>query len=309
MKVTRISKLPIKANRIQRSVCVGVFDGLHLGHQQLVAKTLTRAKKAQLTSAMFTFDPSPKNFLLNKNFPYLLSLKSKIRIAKELGLDEIIILDFNKKIADLSPDHFIEKIIKPLNIRSIIVGYDFSYGNKGIGKASTLLKLNSKDFKVDVIKEIVYKKEKISSTRVHQALASGSVKLARLLLSRHYTLEGVVIRGKGNGKKIGFPTANLDIGDYALPKSGVYAVKVGYKQKSYLGMANIGTHPTIMNLSKPLLEVNIFEFNKDIYGEELSIEFVDYIRDEQKFPSVQALIKQLNKDKINISRLLKRISK
>jgi riboflavin kinase/FMN adenylyltransferase len=309
MKITHISKLPIKANRVKRSVCVGVFDGLHLGHQQLVAKTLARAKQGKLTSAMFTFEPSPKNFLLNKNFPYLLSLKTKIRLAKELGLDEIIILDFNKKIADLSPDQFIEKIIKPLNIKNIVVGYDFSYGKKGEGKASTLSKLNSKDFIVDVIGEIDYKKEKISSTRIHKALASGSVKLASILLSRYYALEGVVIRGKGNGKKIGFPTANLDIGDYALPKSGVYAVKVSYKKKQYLGMANIGTHPTIMNLSKPLLEVNIFNFSKDIYGEELKIEFVDYIRDEQKFPSIQALIKQLNKDKIKISRLLKRISK
>ena len=309
MKVTHISKLPIKANRVQRSVCVGVFDGLHLGHQQLVDKTLARAKTGKFTSAMFTFEPSPKNFLLNKNFPYLLSLNSKIRIAKELGLDEIIILAFNKKIADLSPDQFIEKVIKPLNIKNIVVGYDFSYGKKGEGKASTLLKLSSKEFKVDVISEIDYKREKISSTRIHQALASGAVKLASILLGRNYTLEGVVIRGKGNGKKIGFPTANLDIGDYALPKSGVYAVKVWYKQKPYLGMANIGTHPTIMNLAKPLLEVNIFEFSKDIYGEELTIEFVEYIRDEQKFPSVEALIKQLNQDKIKISRLLKRISK
>jgi riboflavin kinase/FMN adenylyltransferase len=309
MKITRISKLPIIANRIQRSVCVGVFDGLHKGHQQLVSKTLARAKTNKLTSALFTFEPSPKNFLLNKNFPYLLSLKSKIRIAKELGLDEIIILDFNKKIADLSPDQFIEKIIKPLNIKNLIVGYDFSYGKKGEGKAATLLKLNSNVFKVDVIDVIDYKKEKISSTRIHQALASGSVKLASVLLSRNYSLEGVVVRGKGNGKKIGFPTANLDIGDYALPKSGVYAVKIWYKQKPFLGMANIGTHPTIMNLAKPLLEVNIFNFNKDIYGEELTVEFVDYIRDEQKFPSVQALIKQLNQDKINISRLLKRIIK
>jgi riboflavin kinase/FMN adenylyltransferase len=309
MKITRISKLPIVASQVQRSVCVGVFDGLHKGHQQLVAKTLTRAKNSKLTSALFTFEPSPKNFLLNKNFPYLLSLKSKIEIAKDLGLDEIIILDFNKKIADLSPDQFIEKIIKPLNIKNLVVGYDFSYGKKGEGKASTLLKLNSPKFKVDVIEEIDFKKEKISSTRIHQALSLGNVKLAHDLLGRNYALEGVVVRGKGNGKKIGFPTANLDIGNYALPKSGVYAVKIWFKQKHYYGMANIGTHPTIMNLSKPLLEVNIFDFNKDIYGEELSVEFVDYIRDEQKFPSVQDLIKQLKQDKINISRLLKRNSK
>ncbi len=309
MKITRISKLPIKNSSTPRSVCVGVFDGVHRGHQQLVSKTINKAKKLKIKSSMFTFEPSPKNFLLNKNFPFLMSLKAKIKIAEQLGLDEIIILDFNKKIADLSPEQFIEKIIKPLKIKHLVIGYDFTYGKFGAGKAQTLKELKNPGFEVEVVKEIDYKKEKISSTRIHKALHNGDVKLANSLLGRNYFVLGNVVRGKGNGKKIGFPTANLDIGDYALPKNGVYAVKVLYKNKAYLGMANIGVHPTIMKINKPLLEVNILGFDKDIYGQELTVEFVAYIRDEQKFPSIQALIKQLNKDKLTITRLLKQKSK
>lgn len=309
MKITRISKLPIKKSSKQRSVCVGVFDGVHRGHQRLVTKTILAAKKLKIKSSMFTFEPSPKNFLLKKNFPFLMSLNAKTKTAETLGLDEIIILDFNKKIADLSPEQFIEKIIKPLNIKHLVVGYDFTYGKFGAGKAQTLKALDKPGFSVEVVDEIDFKNEKISSSRIHQALSKGDVKLANNLLGRNYFVIGSVVRGKGNGKKIGFPTANLDIGEYALPKNGVYAVKVLHKNKTYLGMANIGVHPTIMKISKPLLEVNIIGFNKDIYGQELVVEFVKYVRDEKKFPSIQDLIKQLNKDKLTITRLLKEKTK
>lgn len=306
MKTNRIKKLPIKKSTIQRSVCIGLFDGLHRGHQELIKKTIANAKKFKLTPAMFTFDPSPKDFLLNKDFPHLMSLQYKSRVAESLGIEELIVLEFNQKIANLSPEQFIEKVINPLNIKSLVVGYDFTYGKKGVGTAKTLQQLKNPNFKVEVVGEIDYLNQKISSTRTLKALTEGKVKLASKLLGRNYLIEGMVVHGNGNGKKIGFPTANLDIKSYALPKSGVYAVRVKFEDKNYIGMANIGVHPTIKQIDKPLLEVNIFNFDQDIYGKKLEVEFIDYLRPEQKFPSLKALIKQLKSDKKQVLSLLKK---
>lgn len=309
MKIIRINKLPISNSNIARSVCVGLFDGLHKGHQQLVKKTVLHAKKNKLKPSMFTFEPSPKNFLLKKNFPHLMSLQLKQKIAAKLGIEELIVLEFNQKIADLSPEQFISQILEPLNIKHLVVGFDFTYGKKGLGTAQTLLNLTNKKFSVEVVKEVNYLKQKISSTRTINALNQGDVKLAANLLGRNYVIEGIVVHGNGNGKKIGFPTANLDIGSYALPKTGVYAVKVIHNNKPYLGMANIGIHPTIKQIEKPLLEVNIFKFNRDIYGQSLQVEFIKYLRSEKKFPSLKALIKQLKSDQVRVNRLLLKLEK
>ena len=309
MKIYRIKKLPIATSKINRSVCVGLFDGLHRGHQQLVKKTVAFAKENNLKASMFTFDPSPKNFIFKRNYPHLMSLELKAKIAASLGVEELIVLEFNQAVADLSPEQFITKIIKPLNIKKLVVGYDFTYGKKGAGNAKTLLSLKKPGFDVEVIEEIDYQKQKISSTRTLAAINDGNVKLATKLLGRPYTIEGKVIHGNGNGKKIGFPTANLNIGDYALPKTGVYAVSILFEGKKYHGMANIGIHPTIKQIAKPLLEVNLFKFDRDIYGKTLEVSFIEYLRPEQKFPSLKALIKQLKRDQVQVIGLLKKLDK
>jgi riboflavin kinase/FMN adenylyltransferase len=309
MKITRIKKLPLAESKIARSVCIGLFDGVHRGHLQLIKRTIAFAKKNNLRASMFTFDPAPKNFIFKRNYPHLMSLELKAQVAADLGLDELIVLDFNQQIADLSPEQFIDLIIKPLNIKKMVIGYDFTYGKKGAGNAQTLLALNNQDFQVEVISEIDYLNKKISSTRTVEALMDGQPKLASKLLGRNYMVEGKVVHGNGNGKKIGYPTANLDIGDYALPKNGVYAVKVHYEGRSYFGMANIGIHPTVKLIDKPLLEVNIFKFDKEIYGDQLKVEFIEYLRAEQKFESLKALVNQLKKDKKKVLSLLKKVKK
>lgn len=285
-------------------VALGFFDGIHLGHRKLIDEVIAVAKENDLKKALMTFDVHPKSYLLGNSFKYLMSLDDKIKYLENLNFDYLFVLRFNHSIADFEPRQFInEFIIKP-NIKHVVCGFDFHFGFHGIGDANYLKNYSDNQYEVTVINKLEYEHKKISSSYIRNLLADGKIELANILLDRFYQVNGIIIHGRKNGRKIGFPTINVDVHDYVLPKNGVYGVKVVIDGNEYLGMANLGYNPTFKALEHVSLEVNIFNFNQDVYGKNVTVLFINHIRSEQKFDSINDLIEQLNQDKQKIIKML-----
>lgn len=280
-----------------RAICLGYFDGIHLGHRELINKTVKEAKEYNLTPTFLTFDPDP-NFVLGfkKKNELIMPLEDRFKLVKELGIEDIIVLKFDEESMNLEPNEFIDYLINTLNVKNITVGFDFSFGKRGKGRVKNLLALDN--IKVNVIEELKVNDKKVSSSFIIEDIKNGNVESLKDTLGQLYSIKGTVIKGLGNGKKLSFPTLNIDpLDEYVEPKYGVYAVKVKLKGNEYLGMANIGFHPSISELDKALLEVHLFDFNEDVYGEKVTCTFLSYIREERKFPSLKDLINQLDYDK------------
>ena len=280
-----------------RAICLGYFDGIHLGHRELINKTVKEAKEYNLTPTFLTFDPDP-NFVLGfkKKNELIMPLEDRFKLVKELGIEDIIVLKFDEESMNLEPNEFIDYLINTLNVKNITVGFDFSFGKRGKGRVKDLLALDN--IKVNVIEELKVNDKKVSSSFIIEDIKNGNVENLKDTLGQLYSIKGTVIKGLGNGKKLSFPTLNIDpLDEYVEPKYGVYAVKVKLKGNEYLGMANIGFHPSISELDKALLEVHLFDFNEDVYGEKVTCTFLSYIREERKFPSLKDLINQLDYDK------------
>ena len=280
-----------------RAICLGYFDGIHLGHRELINKTVKEAKEYSLTPTFLTFDPDP-NFVLGfkKKNELIMPLEDRFKLVKELGIEDIIVLKFDEESMNLEPNEFIDYLINTLNVKNITVGFDFSFGKRGKGRVKDLLALDN--IKVNVIEELKVNDKKVSSSFIIEDIKNGNVESLKDTLGQLYSIKGTVIKGLGNGKKLSFPTLNIDpLDEYVEPKYGVYAVKVKLKGNEYLGMANIGFHPSISELDKALLEVHLFDFNEDVYGEKVTCTFLSYIREERKFPSLKDLINQLDYDK------------
>ena len=280
-----------------RAICLGYFDGIHLGHRELINKTVKEAKEYNLTPTFLTFDPDP-NFVLGfkKKNELIMPLEDRFKLVKELGIEDIIVLKFDEESMNLEPNEFIDYLINTLNVKNITVGFDFSFGKRGKGRVKDLLALDN--IKVNVIEELKVNDKKVSSSFIIEDIKNGNVESLKDTLGQLYSIKGTVIKGLGNGKKLSFPTLNIDpLDEYVEPKYGVYAVKVKLKGNEYLGMANIGFHPSISELDKALLEVHLFDFNEDVYGEKVTCTFLSYIREERKCPSLKDLINQLDYDK------------
>lgn len=281
-------------------VALGFFDGFHLGHLKLVDEVIKIAKRDNLKKALLTFDVQPRAYLTNQPFKYLMSLEDKINLLKSYNFDYLFILRFNHDIAKLMPEKFIQEFIIKSKIKHVVCGYDFHFGDRGRGNSEILQAYGHNDYQVTVIEKLEYDHHKISSSYLRELLTKGDVELAAKLLSRPYCISGKVIYGRQNGRKIGFPTANIDAKDYLLPENGVYGAKVYFKDKVYLGMVNIGYNPTFTALLGLSLEVNIFDFDENIYGQVLTVAFIKKIRMEKKFASVEGLIEQLKHDRQQI---------
>ena len=280
---------------------IGSFDGIHIGHKKIL-QTLTKiAKKNNGKSILITFWPHPR-YVLKKNndFKLLTSLDEKIKLFEKNKIDILYIVDFSLKFSKVSANKFIENILlEKLKINCLLIGYNNNFGRNREGNIR-YLEENKKKFDIDIIsipKQSV-DKISISSTKIREYLNNGKISSANRLLGRKYSINGKVVRGNGIGRKINFPTANIEIDEpkKLLPKSGVYAVEVILNKKIYLGMLNIGYNPTIKN-EKKSIEVNIFEFSEDIYNNKISINFIRRIRNEKKFKNLNELKKQLIKDK------------
>ncbi|MFB1049528.1 riboflavin biosynthesis protein RibF [Paraliobacillus sp. JSM ZJ581] len=285
---------------------IGFFDGIHKGHQQLIKKTKTLAKQQDRKSAVITFSPHP-SVVLNKkkqDVHYLTPLPEKQSILADMTIDLLYIITFNETLSQLSPKAFIDHFIIGLNIKHLITGFDFTYGYKGKGNIHTLLEDADGCFEISVVDKYEKENEKVSSTRIRHLLTEGNVEKVHELMGRPLLTLGTVIEGEKRGRTIGYPTANvLPDSAYALPKAGVYGVKVLINNQSFYGMANIGYKPTFHqqnDQTEQTVEVHLFDFDQIIYGDLVKIEWHLFIREEQKFATVNLLINQLKQDEQQI---------
>ena len=281
---------------------IGNFDGLHIGHQKLFNLAKKYSKKYKAKIGVLTFDPLPKMFFNKKLLNYRISTdEQKNLLFKRAGVDFVIINKFNKKFSKISSTNFIKKIIvDKINPQFIFVSNNFRYGFKRLGDVSKLI-LNENFFNYKVInpRPLVKKKKIVSSTLIRKLLQNGKLKKANKLLGRHWSIIGIVKKGRRIGKTLGFPTCNIELNNYIIPKLGVYAVKVKVKvnstNKIIKGIANLGFRPTF-NGKKILLEVNLFNFSGNLYNKSLIVSFYNFIREEKKFKNSKQLVKQIKKD-------------
>ena len=283
-------------------LCIGNFDGVHLGHQHLIKKIIKNAKLNQLRSAILTFVPHPKIYFnrTSDNFNIIIN-DDKKKLLNLLGVEHYIEYKFNKLLSSLNPDSFIEKIlVEQLHVKKIVVGKDFRFGKDRQGDTALLKKLSHQfGYKLSIIGDVKSKKTnaKFSSSTIRKNILQGSFEKVSQALGRNWFMEGKIIKGNQKARLINFPTANMKPGNHILPKKGVYCVKIKFKDKSYRGIANFGERPTVNGVNL-LLETHIFEFNKNIYGKELTVEFLTFIRPEKKFKDFKSLTNQIKKDVI-----------
>jgi riboflavin kinase/FMN adenylyltransferase len=279
---------------------IGFFDGIHQGHQGVIQEAIKKAQAEKKESAVISFYPHPSVVLKqsNEKVHYITPIEEKEAILSGLGVDRLYLINFNKELSLLSPKIFIDHFIIGLHITHLVAGFDFSFGHKGTGNMKNISSFSENHFTTTEVEGITYQGEKVSSTSIRKALQTGAVEQVTPLLGRHYQTVGTVVKGDQRGRKLGFPTANLEIDDdKLLPKQGVYAVKVDYNGTLYTGMANLGVKPTFKTgVLQPSVEVYIFNFDRDIYGEELTVYWYQYIRAEKKFNGIEEIIKQLQAD-------------
>ena len=300
MKIIKSNTIKIPKSNFNIAT-IGSFDGIHLGHKKILQTITKAAKKNNGKSILITFWPHPR-YVLKKNndFKLLTSLDEKIKIFEENKIDILYVIDFSISFSKVSANNFVKNILlDKLKTNCILIGYNNNFGRNRKGNIK-YLEENKNIFDIDIIsipKQSV-DKISISSTKIREYLNNGKIKSANQLLGREYSINGKVVRGNGIGRKINFPTANIEIDESKklLPKNGVYAVEVILNKKTYLGMLNIGYNPTIEN-EKKTIEVNIFKFSEDIYNNKISISFIKRIRNEKKFKNLNELKKQLIIDK------------
>ena len=281
-------------------ILIGNFDGVHLGHQRLFKLANKYKKKFQLHIGVVTFEPMPKMYFNKKIKNFRLSnINQKNKTLKNLGVDFVITKNFDKNFSKIKSDFFIKGVLsKKLEAKYIFVSNNFRFGNKREGDVKQLIKKEKiYDYKIVKPQPLILGKKVISSTYIRLLLEEGNLKKANKALTRNWTIEGIVQKGRQQGKKIGFPTCNIDIKDYVIAMPGVYAVSVKQKnsKKSLKAIANLGYRPTF-NQKKILLEVHIFNFSGNLYNKYLSVEFIKFIRKEKKFDNVNQLRKQIQSD-------------
>lgn len=288
-------------------VALGTFDGLHRGHLDVIGTAKQEAEHTGAKLAVFTFSNHPLEWINPAHVPVALVTPAvKLQLLESLGVDVLIDIPFNQLVADLLPQQFLERL-RALNYSCLVVGENFTYGQRGMGNVYTLAaSAQALGFKLIVRKLISNNGTIISSTEIRRLITAGEVQQAAKMLGRSYSISGIVAHGNERGRLLGYPTANLELVDahVAIPLGGVYAVRAYVDGGVYGGMANIGKNPTFGDVEKPRLETNIFGFSGDIYGKTLTIEFVQRIRGEVKFAGIDALKAQLAQDKLDCLKFL-----
>ncbi|WP_276169040.1 bifunctional riboflavin kinase/FAD synthetase [Zobellia alginiliquefaciens] len=283
------------------AITIGTFDGVHIGHRKILERLINNAASLDLKSTVLTFFPHPRMVLQkDANIKLLNTIEEKTKILEALGLDQLIIHPFTQEFSRLSATEFVrDNLVNQLNTKQIIIGYDHRFGRNRNANITDLRAFGSTfNFEVEEISAQEIDEVSVSSTKIRKALQEGDITTANAYLGYNYMLTGTIEKGKGLGRQIGFPTANLHIAEsYKLiPKNGVYVVKSKISEQTVYGMMNIGYNPTVAG-KKKTIEINFFDFDQDLYGQELQIDILHRIRDEHKFESVEALKKQIEKDK------------
>jgi riboflavin kinase/FMN adenylyltransferase len=288
-------------------ITIGSFDGIHIGHKTLFKETINLSKKLNVTPVIVSFDPHPRLILFPEaNFKLLTTLEEKIYLLSKQEIKNLVLIPFSLNVAQLSADLFVQEyIVDDLKAKAIVVGFNFRFGRNRKGDTAYLEKLGEKyNFVVKTVSPVVIDDLTVSSTVIRQLITRGEIEKANQLLGHPYFMIGKVVKGKGRGKNLGFPTANLEFPSSKLiPAPGVYAVWVYFKGKKFKGAMNIGTKPTFED-KELTVEVHIFDFKEEIYGETLEVEIIKRIREEKRFSSLEALKEQIQKDCILISQIL-----
>lgn len=286
---------------------LGQFDGIHLGHLKLINEALSFAKKNNKKTYVLSFEGNYKNSVLGKTSRGLiLSDEEKIKMLKSIGVDECILLPFDSFFMNMSPDQFIKKVlIGKFNVSALFCGFNYHFGHNGMGDSKSLQeKMKKYNVDVHVLKAVKHNGIEISCSNIKHYIFNGQIKKANKFLGRPFEISGKIIHGNQIGRTIGFKTANIIPETIKiLPKNGVYATKTHYNGKIYKSMTNIGFRPTVDGEHR-IIETNIFNFNNDIYGKKIRVEFIDYVRTEQKFENILKLKQQLLLDKKRIKEVL-----
>lgn len=288
----------IKKPFINPIITLGNFDGVHLGHQRILEKVKDEARKIHGESVVITFEPHPLKILYPEHCPPLLTpFRKKMIFIEKTGIEKVLCLEFSLAFAEISPLEFVKNIlVEKVNAKKIIVGYNYRFGKGKSGDAEAL-RNNCKlfDVQVEVMEALTINHTIVSSSKIRELIKEGEVEKASKLLGRDYPVIGKVIEGSKRGHALGFPTANLEISDELYPKTGIYAVEVEWNRRIFNGLANVGFNPTFEAKSFSL-EVYILNFDREIYGDEIQVNFKKRIRDEIRFSSPSQLIDQIRKD-------------
>jgi riboflavin kinase/FMN adenylyltransferase len=280
---------------------IGTFDGIHEGHKVLFDKLKEYSLQNNLRNIVVTFEPHPRTVVSNYQIKLLTTLEEKGKLLEQLGIENLLVINFSKEFSQQSADEFIANVIcGKIGVKHIIVGHDHKFGKDRNGNDLELIELGvENNFTVEKVEPVKYDDEIISSTKVRDALLNGDVKKANNFLGHNYCFHGTVVRGVSRGTILGFPTANIEVEDEdkLIPKNGVYIVKALVEEEIVYGVMNVGLRPTFADTLSVVIEAHLFEFNKDVYGKLIKIELLKRIRDEQKFNNKEELIYQIGKDK------------
>lgn len=271
---------------------IGNFDGIHLGHQHILKKLANQARYDSLPATVITFEPYPLEFFLqSKAQPRLMRLREKLPLLEQAGVDQVLCIRFNQSFANMTAERFIEQVLnEQLQVRYLLVGDDFRFGHKRLGDTNMLERYSDKGyFELEIMGPYEQESQRVSSTRVRELLQNNQLNKANELLGRHFFMSGRVAHGDKLGRQLGFPTANIHLHRHVVPITGVYAVKVyGLNNEPYFGVANVGNRPAVGG-TRCILEIYIFNFDDNIYGQYVTVQFWHFIRQERDYDSMEAL--------------------
>ncbi len=290
------------------ALTIGNFDGVHLGHQALLKRLLEAAKSRGIPSAVVIFEPHPREFFTPEQAPTrLTSLREKLELLAELGVDRVHICRFNKQFAKMSASDFIDALHKNLAVKYVLIGDDFRFGSGRSGDFALMEKIaGQQGFKVEAMHSVLHEGLRVSSTAVRAALAGGNLRTANKYLGRPYSISGRVVHGDKLGREIGFPTANMQMKHNRPPLTGIYVVRVTGDHIPVLqGAASLGVRPTVHANGRAVLEIHLLDFAREIYGQHLRVEFLHKLRNEEKYPDLESLTQQIALDVENTRKWFK----
>lgn len=298
----KINVFNYKDNKAKTAIALGNFDGVHKGHQKLLNRMISKGRELDLVTSVLVFENHTKEVIKGTKQDLLTSIGQRNQIIKELGVEVLFSILFDRSIMSLSPEDFVKNILLDrLNVKGVFVGTDYRFGHKAQGDAQLLVKLGKKyDIYVEIIEPLYIEEELVSSTRIRKLIKEANFQDAKRLLGRDYSIIGKIVPGKKLGRKLGFPTANIEpIANYCLPKNGVYDTDTKVESKPYRSASSIGFNPTFKERTLKI-ESHLLEFTGSIYGEFIELVFYHYLREELKFDNLEALIKQMSLDVIEV---------